>query len=713
MGRSLNVDQIEVALNRAAHRAVSGTLDERSGRFLSSKKSALDRVREVVRKPGFIHTLSYMIINELVFGSEAAVKSRNRFELLSFHEVALLLSLLSELPIDLTFPSNAEIATQYSKCKRALDELHKMLSAYPRVANVSQYFSTGEHFVEPFFYAASSAFWFDYLSLAPELYGLDRDFLKAKGYLLPEYARLLQRLRDISYARLRDFSRTQRKNAKRGMAIQSPLECLLYSSEQFGAEQATIFETFAQHFAVRPGEVPTVTDPISFHPAKVRPAIHFLDGRVFIPVVPMLCEQLFENPFYVIAQDADYFAANANNRGDAAERIVVDLLKGVKHLNILADIKFYRKGRIVDQIDAIALFGSTAILFETKTKKLTEASKLGNTEKLLEDVQLGILDAQQQLAHSKTLLLSKDYDFASSAYGDADALNGVTQAICVSIMTHEIPSYPLLIRTILEAKNVSGIIPITIFDLKVISFYLDNAFDFLYYFAIRSVLDRDLMYGTEQALLAFHLKVRLNVPGDVDSVYVDDEIGQNIDANYPSAVFGGRKLSLRFRIAIVDDIIDQLIAQGDPSSFRLFTVLRGMSGSAAKKLKQILMQIEGMLLKDGQAHDGSIVFNKVIVTFVIANGLAAAEALVRSLMYKRDSEKKFEQEYFIWLLPANARGIRRGGVSKRKLSNLRPHIIAGFAMKQRNPKDEGLTAFSPHLPKDEWDVKKNGSHQQA
>jgi hypothetical protein len=353
----------------------------------------------------------------------------------------------------------------------------------------------------------------------------------------------------------------------------------------------------------------------------------------------------------------------------------------------------------------VAIFGNAVILFETKTKRLTEASKLGDTERLINDVQLGILDAKQQLAQSKALLLSKDYDRVSCGDGDPAALKEVTQVVCVSIMTHEIPSYPLLSKTILAAKNISDIIPITIFDLKVISFYLANAFDFLYYFAVRSILDRELIYGTEQALLAFHLKNRLTIPDHVDSVFVDDGFGQNIDADYPLAVFKGTRRSLQFGVNVVDDIIDQLIAHGDPASFRLFSVLRGMSGEAAKKLKQIIKQMEGNFQRDGRAHDGSLLFDKVIVTFVLANSTGDAEQLVRLLMRKRDAEKKFEQEYFLWLLPANAPEIEPGIVAKRKLSKLRPHKVAGYAMKQRNREDRGLTAFSPRILRDQWDVK--------
>ena len=70
------------------------------------------------------------------------------------------------------------------------------------------------------------------------------------------------------------------------------------------------------------------------------------------------------------------------------------------------DAKLSQGSRIIGQIDLAAIFGATAIVFEIKTKRLTEASKGGNTGDLINDLRLGILDAQRQLANTKSILLS-------------------------------------------------------------------------------------------------------------------------------------------------------------------------------------------------------------------------------------------------------------------------------------------------------------------
>jgi len=138
----------------------------------------VDNLRKVVRSKGFIHALSDIILNETMFYSADQIKKRNRFDLISFNEVTLLLSLLSEAPLDLSFPSSDEAQRQYKECKAELDALHREISAYSAGEGLEDLFTEGRHFVEPIFYSAGSGFWFDYLELAPRLYHLDRPFLE-------------------------------------------------------------------------------------------------------------------------------------------------------------------------------------------------------------------------------------------------------------------------------------------------------------------------------------------------------------------------------------------------------------------------------------------------------------------------------------------------------------------------------------------------------
>ena len=660
----------------------------------------LGDLRQVTRAPGFIHTLSNILLNESIFYSADQIKSRNRFDLISFNEIALLLSLLSEAPVDFSLPDSHEAERQYKACKAALDALHHDISAYSRGDKIETFFTEGQHFVEPIFYSAGAGFWFDYLTLAPRLYQLDKQFLVEKGYEIDEFSILLRDMQATFARRLRDFIREQRRNIRKLGLVSSPLPCFVFSPSEIPLEKLETYIKFIDRFSVRFGKGPLVTNPLDYHPCKARPALRISDTQIFAPLIPMLCEQLYESPFYAIVQDRPYFLANANNRGMASELMLCEILDSVEYLDVLRDVKLRSHGREIGQIDVAAIFGATAIIFEVKTKRLTQASKSGSTKDLISDIQAGILEAQQQLSGVKSALISKAYDSLFSSAGDADKLSKARQIICVSVMTHEIPAYPLLIRTILESARVADIVPITIFDLKITATYLENAFDFVYYFAVRSVLDTHLMYDTETALLAFHLTSRLTIPDHVDQVLVDDSIGQNIDADYPSR---DRKLSLEFRIKIIDEIVEDIIRTGDASLFRLFSVMRGMSGGSAKDASVFLRRIEKMLREDGQAHDATIVFDDVALTFIVANDPVIARLRFDTLRRKRDRERTYAQEYMLVLSPR-----ARGASNSNRLEGNRHHFaVRAVAMKQNRTSDDGILAFSPRIPEDAWQVRED------
>src|SRR5262249_130565 len=161
----------------------------------------------------------------------------------------------------------------------------------------------------------------------------------------------------------------------------------------------------------------------------------------------------------------------------------------------------------------------------------------------------------------------------------------------------------------------------------------------------------------------------------------DDGCGQSIDANYPSAVHSGKKRTLQFGIAIVDDIVEQVIDTGNPRLFRLFSAFRGMSGHSAKELKRILRLLERMLANDGRAHDGTIAFKKLSLKFVLSNNTADADALMRGLMHKRDLEQKVDEEYIMSFLPENAPEVANRKLRAKNRIHSNHLVLVAYAMK--------------------------------
>jgi hypothetical protein len=160
-------------------------------------------------------------------------------------------------------------------------------------------------------------------------------------------------------------------------------------------------------------------------------------------------------------------------------------------------------------------------------------------------------------------------------------------------------------------------------------------------------------------------------------------------------------LSLKFDIRIVDEIVEDIIQTGDATLFRLFSVIRGMSGNSARDLSAFLKRIERMLRQDGQVHDATIVFDKIALTFILADDAVAARLRLDAIRQKRDYEQKYLQEYIVVLSPRE-HGSRR---SNRSAGREHRFAIRAIAMKQNRTTDDGILAFSPRIPEDSWQVK--------
>jgi hypothetical protein len=182
-------------------------------------------------------------------------------------------------------------------------------------------------------------------------------------------------------------------------------------------------------------------------------------------------------------------------------------------------------------------------------------------------------------------------------------------------------------------------------------------------------------------------------------VFIDDAVGQTIDADYPNR---DKKLSLKFGIRIIDEIIEDIIVAGDATLFRVFSVLRGMSRGSARELGKLLKRVEGLLRKDGLAHDATMVFGDVALTFILANDPMLARERFERLRQKRAHENQYAQEYMLVLSPPH---LKRHDRFDRNSHHFK---IRAVAMRQNSVSDARILAFSPRIPEKDWAVKDEG-----
>jgi hypothetical protein len=150
----------------------------------------------------------------------------------------------------------------------------------------------------------------------------------------------------------------------------------------------------------------------------------------------------------------------------------------------------------------------------------------------------------------------------------AEAIDDVF-ILCVTLdhypaITHQVDVY-------LRKKSEDPFpIALSIFDLDVLAFYLQDPFEFAYYLRQRVALSDYFKADSEITLLGRHLKQKLFKSGDADKEMLDNSFAQLIDANFQVArgsvphTDAANKLRSQWKNEEFQKLIDQVKSISEP-----------------------------------------------------------------------------------------------------------------------------------------------------
>ena len=182
----------------------------------------LAELQALCTSPGYVHALVHLCFrdNVVIFADQLTEQDLHKLhspEGLIRTEVNTLLGLMIKAPIDWTLPSPDELQRYVDETERLMDELHQRLSAAFSFDDVLATiergeavnpFESGEVLREPIFYAADSAYDFQYLDFATRRYAADAPWLQANvGFTIDQacaVAEAMQRKMEDRLERLRE-----------------------------------------------------------------------------------------------------------------------------------------------------------------------------------------------------------------------------------------------------------------------------------------------------------------------------------------------------------------------------------------------------------------------------------------------------------------------------------------------------------------------------
>jgi hypothetical protein len=652
-------------------------------------RTILADLEAIAMSPGFIYVLSRLTRQDMFYAASEAANVDWRSRLLQ-NELDLLTGYMIKNPLDLgVMPGQKEADEIIARIKTLLENLHtvqskKFIQDLPTSLDELQamkeeetesltkkIFGMGKNMVEPIFYGDSGAYDFQYLNLAPLLYSQDTKWLASNGHNLDLCA-----LYTFALKHLIMLKASNPKNDS--YEVDKILEVFSFDIKELSefAKRATkddrITEDSAQKFVDTFKSVPgnankSFTIPSDRNDLNAFPIIELPSGKYYLNSTFNLSESVYNLPWIWMLQDKEYRTTAEKNRGRNVEELAHGLLKRSFGDNVYHSVKVKKGSTTLTDIDGLAIIGNKAIIFQEKSKWLTDLSKSGDETSLHDDFQKAIQDAYDQGIVSRSAILNQKgivFELPDGTVIDPGKLIDEAYIICVTASVY--PAQMIQSMQYLKKQDDDPVpIAISLLDLDIITHYLQDPYDFLYYVQQRVLLHDKIHAESEIALLGYHLKYRLYInPDEADRTYLDSSYGQLVDADimhragYADEPKDKDKLRMRLDNELYNKIIEELKTIDDPRITDVILFLVGLSEDTIDEFMRLIQRaVDSVLDGSKEQNDFSASIDGDYGGFTFA--VAKDEERMAGTMNLLASKNKYLHKQDRWVaLGANTTGGR-------------------------------------------------------
>ena len=155
-------------------------------------------------------------------------------------------------------------------------------------------------------------------------------------------------------------------------------------------------------------------------------------------------------------------------------------------------------------------------------------------------------------------------------------------------------------------------VALSIFDLDIVTFYLQDPFELLYYLRQRSNHATLFKSDSEMGFLAVHLRSKLFPEKDVDGIFIPHDIAQLIDAHFPVAKkhwpksTAANRLFSEWRNEEFTRIVHEIKMSGHQEIPDVVFLLYDWAGPGADYFITYFDRIRRDTLEDGKFHDAAV-----------------------------------------------------------------------------------------------------------
>lgn len=590
---------------------------------------------------GYIHTISELSLrdNYVMFkgGVEPDDLSKmHGWDRLVRNEISTLIGLMVKGDVSSVILDQEHIALQVSETEQLLSELHEVLAA-PMMTQFSdaalnqrepEMLGAGAVLREPIFYAAESAYSFQYRSLTNIKYENDNDWLKtSKGFGIESAVAVA-----ASIGRIQDEKATMFNLANKMQEgkIASCLPVFSFTIDEIvedgGVDAQTVASVLSAFCA---GNMPTNENFSSvneFNQAKACPVLMIKYVGFVLLQQYDLYEAIYESPYYWMLSDAEYIDIANQNRGTFTEQFLTARLIDVFGEDcVFSNVEIKdKRGNIEAEIDVLVVYKDRAIVVQAKSKRLTLLSRKGNDNSIKDDFRKAIQKAYDQAVSCIGKIANSQLRLFDGDGIEISVRRSFTEIVPICAISDHYPSLNFQVRQLLQINEQSGVgapFVMDLFLLDALCEFLTRPIDVLYFLHKRIELHEKIISNNDLAILSYHLTQKLWVEDETSFVLFDDSISQELDAAFLVRRGGleGRDTPEGFMKTIQEGFSSRFISQVlDRSEDFLIDLVYFLFDLSRVSFDEIFGAIErqtNLAVSDGAGHDFSTAFGSMGLTF--------------------------------------------------------------------------------------------------
>lgn len=538
-------------------------------------------------------------------------------------EIATLIGLMVQKPIDLSLPDPEDIQGYIERSEALLKELHHALmkpwveGCNPNVTTPPEHdpFTTAEAMREPIFYDGESAYNFQYQSLSLLKYHGDKEWLEAnKGFRIDEACQVAEALGILQLERQQECAQSLREKPPDQWTLLPGFMFTTQDAAKASGVAIERVERFLNAFSCGPHERnDSFTALNEFNSINAMPIINLDDGSYILLQHYCLLEAIYETPFFWMANDNAYASKAFDNRGRFTEGFAADRLEAVFGADrVFRNVDIYKGKNRYGEADVLVLYGDRAIVVQAKSKRLTIEARKGNNRKLKDDFKKAIQNSCDQALLCAEALTNYGYKFVSSSGVEIEIGDKPRAVFPICIVSDHYPALTFQARQFLKAKVTASIQPTLasdVFTLDVFAEMLSTPLHFLNYLALRAQFGAKLIVSDELTILGCHLKHNLWINKQYDFVNLDEDFTSELEIAMLArrTHVPGEKTPKGILTRFDDLTIGRLVTEIERAAFPQLTglglLLLQLNSETAKFLSSGIDRIVREAQSDGKNHN--------------------------------------------------------------------------------------------------------------